>query len=160
MCNKVYCKYLFCGRWSKCCLFFTLMFIFCSSNEADVFLLVHHLYATLPDRVVIVVKETENETLNARCIQALQREAHFLSHGLQTLLNEHDQKQAAGEADDAAVDDLRTVGEKFKRKQQKLRENEKAKLQVSSDKLRKLQKDLSDIRQTTDLTFTKCLSKK
>ena len=123
------------------------------------YLLVHHLYSKLPDQVVIVAKETSEEAIATTCVQALQKEAHFLSHGLRKLLNEHEQKQASGDFDDAADDDLRKVGEKFKRRQEHLRQNEASHLKVSAESLREFQRELTNIKRKTDLTYASCIPK-
>lgn len=134
--------------------------IFLFRHETDLYLLVHHLYATLPDQVVVVAKEPSDGCINDRCIKALQKEAHFLSQSLQKLLNDHDQKQASSDFDAGAEDDLRKVGEKFKRKQQQLKQNDKAHLQLATEDLCQLKEELSSIREKTDITFASCPLKK
>ena len=133
-------------------------FFFNSCNK-ELFLLVHHLYACLPDHIIILLQEPSAAEVTQSCLPSLQRELHFLSHGVRKLLEDSDLK-ASGVSDDhseAEGDDIRKVGEKFKRRREKLLE--KSKHEVNRVSMNNLCEQLMKITHETDSAIVKSSSK-
>lgn len=128
-------------------------------EEADVYMLVHYLYSKLPDNLIIVAKETDTEQVKATCVKALQKEANFLSYGLKQLLSDHEKNQALSDSDDTESDDLRKVGEKFKRQRERFKQAQDKCIDLSSARATEYLKKLNIIKAETDKTIVNSFSK-
>ena len=118
--------------------------------------MVHHLYASLPDHVIILHQTPSNSDITQSYLPLLQRELSFLEHGVRKLLGDtdHDQRVST-EALEGTGEDIRKVGEKFKRQKEKL--VEKMKREVNEDKLKDLYEQLMRLAKETDLNIVKAL---
>ena len=119
-------------------------------------MLVHHLYASLPDHVIILHRSPSSSDIAQSCLPSLQRELSFLEHGVRKLLDDldHDQREST-EASEGNGEDIRKVGEKFKRQKERL--VEKMKREVNEDKLKDLYEQLMRLAKETDLNIVKAL---
>ena len=130
--------------------------IFAFSCDKDLFLLVHHLYASLPDHVIILYQSPSRSDIIQSCLPSLQRELSFLEHGVRKLLDDTDDDQTwLTEAVGGNNEDIRKVGEKFKRQKERL--VEKMSREVNQDKLRDLYEQLMRLAKETDLHIVKAL---
>lgn len=99
------------------------------------------------------------EEVKNTCLAALQRETDFLSHGLRKLLNNHERRQASCDIDDTDEDDVRKVGEKFKRKQEQLWKKQGECIDTSSEEVKEFFEELNNIRAETDMAIARSFSK-
>ncbi|XP_053399836.1 uncharacterized protein LOC123557535 [Mercenaria mercenaria] len=119
-------------------------------NDKDLFLTIHHLYAHLPDHVVILPRENSSADMVRKCLPALQKEADFLSHGLQKLLDDHEAENASLDVDDDEDDsDIRKVGEKFKRRRERMLQKQNENLK--GEKVKQFMEQYRTVQELTDL---------
>ena len=120
--------------------------------------MVHHLYASLPDHVIILHQSISSSDIIQRCLPSLQRELNFLEHGVRKLLGDTEHRESESiEANEGKQEDIRKIGEKFKRQKEKLME--KMKREVNKDKLSDLYEQLMRIARETDSNIVRAVSK-
>ena len=108
--------------------------------------------------MIILLQEPSAGEVIQSCLPSVQRELHFLSHGVRKLLDQSDSK-ASGSAKDhlESGEDLRKVGEKFKRQREEL--TEKTDRVVNSSRLKELFEEMNMHSADTDSDIAKFVSK-
>lgn len=103
---------------------------------------------------MILPRESSSADNLQKCLPALQREADFLSHGLRKLLNDHEADNASLELDDEEESNIRKVGEKFKRKREKLLQKQNDIL--NDEKVKHFMEQYKRSQELTDFVVASC----
>ncbi|KAL4230400.1 hypothetical protein ACF0H5_010782 [Mactra antiquata] len=121
-------------------------------SDEELCLTVHHLYTHLPDSTVILPRKHSQNAKQTKCLTALQKEARFLHSGLRELLNDGDHEiKAPDDIDDDDDNDLRKVGEKFKRSRQAILQKQDK--MMTSDKIKHFIDQYRTIQNVSDSTM-------
>ncbi|KAH3843029.1 uncharacterized protein LOC127876690 [Dreissena polymorpha] len=97
--------------------------------KKEVLLMIHFLYSKLPDEVVIECAPENTHAKNSKCLVALQKEVEFLQKELKAMIPENKHMELS----DEDGDDVRIVGEKFKRQQDKWKSLDSKTIDYSSN---------------------------